>query len=513
MACVNLVSYNNGMSLRRRTFLIGGLAGTGAGLVAFGSAGAAAAAYPFMLGVASGEPSADGFVLWTRLAPNPLASDGFGGMPDAPVAVEWQVVSDQNFGTVVASGTTSAVRAAAHSVHIGVTGLPAGREYWYRFRANGHISQVGRTRTAPAVGTSPTLTMLFASCSHFASGYYTAYRRMAEEYPDLILHLGDYIYESGAADVRAHAPAREITSLADYRIRHAQYKSDVDLQAAHQVAPWVVVWDDHEVEDNYANLIRGNPDPAGDFRVRRAAAYQAYYEHMPLRSAQAPVGENLQLYRRLRWGSLATFHMLDTRQYRMDQACGDGTKDCPEADDPARTITGKTQEDWLLAGMGQRLATWDLIGQQVFFAQRLTSTGNRSMDSWDGYNANRKRIQDGWQARGNTSTVVLTGDVHKHWANNIMNNYTTQDKVIGTELITTSITSGGDGDPADDGTLPVNPHILFNKHLRGYVRTVTRPTQMSVDFRVLDRVTARDYPVKTAKSYVIQAGNPGLQNP
>ncbi|OLF13970.1 alkaline phosphatase [Actinophytocola xinjiangensis] len=501
------------MSLRRRTFLLGSLAGTGAGLLTFRSASGADASYPFTLGVASGEPTADGFVLWTRLATNPLALDGLGGMPDTPVDVEWQVAADEYFGTVVASGRVSAVRASAHSVHVEVAGLPAGRPYWYRFRANGQLSPVGRTRTAPAVGTSPALTMLFASCAHYASGYYTAYRRMAEENPDLILHLGDYIYESGATGVRDHLPTKEITSLADYRVRHAQYRNDLDLQAAHQVAPWVVIWDDHEVENNYAGLVRENDTPTGDFRARRAAAYQAYYEHMPLRSPQAPSGENLQLYRRLRWGSLATFHMLDTRQYRSDQACGDGSKNCPEADDPARSLTGTAQQDWLLAGLGQRLATWDLIGQQVFFAQRLTSAGNRSMDAWDGYTANRKRLQDGWQASGNTSTVVLTGDVHKHWAANIMNNYTSQDKVIGTELVTTSITSGGDGNAADDGTSSVNPHVKFNKNLRGYVRTVTRPTQMTVDFRVVDKVTVRDYPVKTAKSYVIQAGAPGLQNP
>lgn len=493
--------------------MLGGLAGAGAGLIAFSSA-SSAATYPFALGVASGEPAADGFVIWTRLAPSPLNLDGFGGMPDQPVTVEWQVANDEYFSDVVASGSTTAVRASAHSVHVEVTGLPAGRVYWYRFRANNHTSQVGRTRTAPAVGTSPALTMLFASCAHYASGYYTAYRRMAEENPDLILHLGDYIYESGATDIRAHLPAKEITTLADYRVRHAQYRNDVDLQAAHQVAPWVVVWDDHEVENNYANLVRGDSSPTGDFRARREAAYKAYYEHMPLRSAQLPSAENLQLYRRLRWGSLATFHMLDTRQYRMDQACGDGSQECPAADDPARTITGATQESWLLAGLGQRLATWDLIGQQVFFAQRLNNdAGARSMDAWDGYTANRKRIQDGWQTRGNTSTVVLTGDVHKHWAANIMNNYTSQDKIIGTELVTTSITSGGDGNATDDGTASRNPHVKFNKNQRGYVRTRTTPTQMTVDFRVLDKVTTRDYPIKTAKTYVVQAGNPGLQNP
>ncbi|WP_018681864.1 alkaline phosphatase D family protein [Actinokineospora enzanensis] len=499
--------------LHRRTFLIGSLATAGVTLVGAGVANAIS--YPFTLGVASGEPAADGFVIWTRLAPSPLNADGLGGMSGADVAVEWQVADDQYFTLNLRTGTATAQQAWAHSVHVTLTGLQPGREYWYRFRAAGHISQVGRALTAPAVGTSPALSMLFTSCSHFEAGYFTAYRRMAEEHPDLILHLGDYIYEGGAGSgVRAHQPSAEISSLANYRVRHAQYKRDVDLQAAHAVAPWAVVWDDHEVENNYANLTRADSSPAGDFTARRTAAYKAYYEHMPLRSAQAPSGANLQLYRRLRWGSLATLHLLDTRQYRDDQACGDGTKLCPAADDPARTITGATQESWLVDGLGQRLGTWDLIGQQVFFAQRLAAAdGSKSMDSWDGYTANRTRIQNGWQARGNPGPVVLTGDVHRHWAANIMDDYATQHRIIGTELVSTSITSGGDGSATETGTSSLNPHVKFYKNQRGYVRTVTSSTEMRVDFRVVDKVTVRDYPIKTAQSYVIEAGNPGLQAP
>ncbi|HSA53136.1 MAG TPA: alkaline phosphatase D family protein [Yinghuangia sp.] len=500
-------------AMQRRTFLLGGAAGVSAAL--FSARTANAAPYPFTLGVASGEPTSAGVVLWTRLAPSPLDTDGFGGMSTAPVTVEWQVAHDRNFTQLAVTGSATAVRASAHTVHVEVGGLQPGREYWYRFRAMGHISQVGRTRTAPAVGTSPAMTMLFASCSHYEAGFFTAYRRMAEEHPDLILHLGDYIYEGGAGSgVRTHQPTAEIADLADYRVRHALYKRDTDLQAAHAEAPWLVVWDDHEVENNYAGLIRANSSPAGDFRARRAAAYQAYYEHMPLRPAQAPVGENMQLYRRVRWGSLATFHMLDTRQYRDDQACGDGTKVCPEADDPTRTLTGAAQEAWLLDGLAQRLGTWDLLGQQVFFAQRLAdASGAKSMDAWDGYTANRSRLQQGWVQRGNTGTVVLTGDVHRSWASNLMADYTTQDRVIGTELVTTSITSGGDGNAADTGLSSLNPHVKFFRNLRGYVRTVTTPSQMNVDFRALDRVTVRDMPVKTVQSYVIQADNPGLQAP
>ncbi|GAA3883543.1 alkaline phosphatase D family protein [Saccharothrix violaceirubra] len=498
--------------LSRRTLIAAGLVGAGATVLTATSA--QAVAYPFTLGVASGEPAADGFVIWTRLAPNPLAANGLGGMSSASVAVEWQVAEDDRFTTITRTGTFTAVQAAAHSVHVELSGLQPGREYFYRFRAQGHISPVGRALTTPTTGSS--LTMLFASCSHYEAGYFTAYRRMAEEHPHLILHLGDYIYEGAASStqVRRHAPTVEIDDLADYRVRHAQYKTDPDLQAAHAIAPWAVVWDDHEVENNYANLVRNDSSPAGDFRARRAAAYKAYWEHMPLRSAQAPVAENMQLYRRVRWGNLATFHLLDTRQYRDDQACGDGTKVCPEADSPTRTLTGAAQEAWLLDGLRQKLGTWDFLGQQVFFAQKLASAdGAKSMDSWDGYTANRDRLQRGWDAAGLRNTVVLTGDVHRSWASNLMLDYDAQDRIVGTELVTTSVTSGGDGNAADTGTSPLNPHVKFHKNLRGYVRTVTTPAQVSVDFRCVDKVTVRDYPVKTVQSYAIEAGNPGLQAP
>ncbi|WP_447007089.1 alkaline phosphatase D family protein [Saccharothrix isguenensis] len=500
--------------LTRRTLIAGGIASAGVTVLAPTTANAIS--YPFTLGVASGEPAADGFVIWTRLAPSPLNADGLGGMTSASVTVEWQVAADQRFTQVVRSGTATASQTWAHSVHVEVNGLQPGREYFYRFRAAGHISPVGRGVTAPAVGTSPSATMLFTSCSHFEAGYFTAYRRMAEENPHLILHLGDYLYEGAASTtaVRKHTPTVEIANLADYRVRHAQYKADVDLQAAHAAAPWLVVWDDHEVENNYANLVRANSSPAGDFKARRAAAYKAYYEHMPLRAAQRPVAEHMQLYRRVRWGSLATFHMLDTRQYRDDQACGDGTKVCADASDPARTLTGATQEAWLLDGMRQKLGTWDFLGQQVFFAQKLASAdGAKSMDAWDGYSANRDRLQRGWDAAGLRNTVVLTGDVHRSWASNLMMDYTAQDRIVGTELVTTSVTSGGDGSATDNGLSSLNPHVKFYKNLRGYVRTVTSPTQVNVDFRFLDRVTTRDYPIRTLKSYVIQAGNPGLQAP
>jgi alkaline phosphatase D len=508
--------------LGRRIFILGGAAAVAATTLplsgAQGAAALAALAYPFKLGITSGDPLPDGVVLWTRLATSPLNTDGQGGMPNRDVLVDWQVSTNDLFTAVVASGSVTATYAAAHSVHVEVGGLNPDYEYFYRFRAEGHISPVGRTRTAPAFNTvGRNFTMAFASCAHFESGYYTAYRRMAEDRPDVILHLGDYIYEggTGTTGVRRHVGS-EIVSLANYRTRYAQYKSDQDLQAAHAIAPWIVVPDDHEVENNYAGMIRANNDPAltaAQWTARRAAAYRAYYENMPLRAASLPSGADALIYRRIRWGQLATFHMLDTRQYRTDQACDDGTKVCPAANDPARTLPGLTQENWLLDGLGQHLGTWDFIGQQVFFARKINASGATSMDAWDGYTASRARLQNGWVARQVRNPIVLTGDVHKSWASNIKADYANPaSATIGTELVTTSVSSGGDG--TGTTTIPdaaLNPHIKFHSDRRGYVRTSITPTGVTVNFRSVSSVTEHGAAASTTKSFAIDEGQPGLR--
>jgi alkaline phosphatase D len=511
----------------RRAVVLGGLAAAGtAALPARGLLRATAAqaattliAYPFTLGVASGDPAPDSVVLWTRLAPSPTNADGQGGMPNADVTVEWQVSTTSTFGTLVASGSVTAHFAQAHSVHAIAEGLAPDSEYFYRFRAQGHISPVGHTRTAPSVTSlGRNFVMTFASCAHYESGYYTAYRRMAEDHPDLILHLGDYIYEDAgtAGSVREHLGA-ECVSLADYRRRYAQYKSDPDLQAAHAAAPWIVVPDDHEVENNYANNVRADNSPAltaAQWTARRTAAYQAYYENMPLRATSTPSGNSIPLYRRIRWGTLATFHMLDTRQFRDDQACGDGTKVCPDADLSTRTLTGSAQEAWLLDGLGQHLGTWDIIGQQVFFAQEFTAAGAGNMDAWDGYRASRARIQQGWVSRAVRNPVVLTGDVHRAYANDLKADYRNPSSAtIGSELVCTSITSDGDG--SGSTTIPnaaTNPHVKFFSDRRGYVRTTITPAAITADFRSVARVTEHGAPVSTTRSFVIQDGHPGLIN-
>ncbi|HEX6684125.1 MAG TPA: alkaline phosphatase D family protein [Candidatus Limnocylindrales bacterium] len=495
--------------VNRRLFLLGGAA-TAAAVGTLGASGLRAVAappfpYPFRLGVASGDPTPGGVVLWTRLAPSPLNSDGLGGMGSANVDVEWQLSTTDTFTTLVRSGVFTATQAAAHSVHIELDGLTPGAQYFYRFRAGGYISPVGRTRTAPDPGAAvSSLTILTASCASYPAGYYTAYRRMAEENAGLILHLGDYIYESGSADVRAHSPASEIMSLANYRVRHAQYKTDLDLQAAHASAPWMVVWDDHEVENNYAGLIQQDPADGVNFRARRANAYKAYWENMPLRASSLPVAENMQLYRRFSWGNLATFHMLDTRQYRSDQ-CAAGNTTCVNS--ATRSITGATQEAWLLDGMAASPATWEIIGQQVFFAARNTST-----DSWDGYKASRSRIQQAWVDRGIANPVVLTGDVHAAWASDLKLNYSsTTSPRVGVEFVTTSIGSGGDGSEGG-GVNPdsANPHIKFHNSRRGYTRITLTPAQVRADFRRLAYIRTPGAPVSTVASYVSAAGSPGL---
>ncbi|MGW5648388.1 alkaline phosphatase D family protein [Saccharopolyspora sp. NPDC003752] len=508
----------------RRAVLLGGAAALGAtalggsalaNALSLPGAGTRRLADPFTLGVASGDPLPDGVVLWTRLAPEPTADDGLGGMPDKAVPVQWEVAADEQFGKIVQSGETQAAPELGHSVHVELEGLQPGAEYFYRFRAEGSISPVGRTRTAPAPDALGELTMCFTSCAHFGQGYFTAYRRMAEDEPGLILHLGDYQYEYAAkdGDVRK-VLGPETRTLANYRQRHAQYKTDPDLQLAHATAPWLVVFDDHEVENNWADETPEKPDDG--FLDRRKAALQAYYENMPLRAGSKPSGIDMQLYRRYGWGSLVNFHLLDTRQYRDDQACGDGVQSgCTDREDPDRSITGAEQEKWIIDGFRDTTARWDVLGQQVFFSKIDLTPGAEegyNMDAWDGYVANRDRIAGAMADSAVRNGVVLTGDVHRHWAAEIKRTHDDpESRAVGTEFITTSVTSGGDGN--DDGNgdvLKENPHVKFYANRRGYVRTKFTEAELRADYRVLPYVSKKDAPAETAKSFVVEDGNPVL---
>ncbi|AKU17254.1 alkaline phosphatase D family protein [Luteipulveratus mongoliensis] len=522
------------MDVSRRSLLIGAL-GTGIAAVPLIAEASplrvSARTDPFTLGVASGDPTADGVVLWTRLALNPLDESGLGGMPNRPVSVRYEVADDEKFRRVVRRGAQVARPESAHSVHVELSGLRPGREYYYRFRVGTHVSPAGRTVLAPAGHELASgLSMAFASCSQLEHGWFTAYRRMAEDQPDLVLHLGDYQYEYKAGayegrggNVRDHA-GPETVDLASYRLRHAQYKNDPDLQAAHAIAPWLVVFDDHEVDNNWADEVPENTkadewnDTAARFRVRRAAAFKAYYENMPLRHSSIPNGPDMQIYRRLQWGRLASFHMMDTRQYRDDQACGDSwQKNCDARLDESRTITGPRQERWLLEGFKASRARWDILGQQVFFAEKDRNASaditDVSMDGWDGYAASRRRITQGWVDARVRNPIVLTGDVHRNWANDLKVDYRDPSApVVGSELVCTSITSTGDGDGSTvEPTMPTNPHLKFYSDDRGYVRTRITPGAMRADFRVIDSVATQGGSVSTKASYQVLDGQRGLQ--
>lgn len=462
-------------------------------------------------------------MLWTRLAPEPLAG---GGMPARRVPVRWEVAADAGFRRVVEKGLTFADPEFAHSVHVEVDDLRPGHEYFYRFKAGVEISPVGRTKTAPPSLSSPNgLAFAFASCQHWEQGFYTAYGHMAQEDLDFVVHLGDYIYEGPPTPDRPRQhDGPEPTDLLAYRRRHGLYGGDTDLQAARATFPFIATWDDHEVENNYAADVPQDepgrvPDTAAFLR-RRAAAYQAYYEHMPLRHAQRPAGPYLRLFRRRTFGNLLELNVMDTRQYRSDQACGDGSDiDCVERLDLARTMTGGEQEAWLLHGLGRSRARWNVLAQQVFFAQRDTIAGPQqrfSMDAWDGYTASRNRVLNGIVERGVRNPVVLTGDVHNHWACDLKANFDDPSSAtVGVELVGSSISSGGDGSdtipPATQVTLGENPHIRYFKGRRGYVRCAVDRHQWQADFRTVAYVSTPGAAINTDASFVVEDGRPGLR--
>ena len=479
---------------------------------------------PFTLGIASGDPDSSSVVLWTKLAPQPTDPDG--GMKPEMVPVDWEVADDEAMNTIVARGRAIATPQLGHSVHAEVQGLKPDRWYFYRFRAGDAVSPVGRTRTLPASDAEPgKVRFAFASCQHYEQGLFTAYDQMAKDDLDLVFHLGDYIYEYPGADkkVRKHSgPAKsKLITLDDYRLRHMQYRSDPLLHRMHAVCPWFVTWDDHEFDNNYADNIseKKGIDPA-QFLIQRAAAYQAYYEMMPLRSRSLPTGPDMLLYRKASFGRLAEFLVLDTRQYRTDQPNGDGAKPLNEAAlDPTNTLLGKAQRNWLDASLIASTATWNVLAQQVMMALvSIPLFGDEkrySMDQWPGAAHERMALMRFIAERKVPNPVVLTGDIHSNWVNDLrVDDRNAETPIVATEFVGTSISSGGNGIDVPkliEPLLTANPCVKFHNRERGYVRCTVTPETWTSDYVVVEDVTKPGGKVLTRASFVVEAGHPGAK--
>ena len=471
----------------------------------------------FALGVASGDPRADSVILWTRLVADATAPDGAIGTSD-PVPVAWEVSSDEGFGDdeVVASGTAVADAAMAHSVHVDVDGLDPDTWYWYRFTIDGRTSPVGRARTTPGTDDEPeSLRFAFASCQNRQDGFWTAHDHLAQEDVDLVFFLGDYIYE-GPPDPGSVQPYRTAApfDLPTYRARWAEYKADPALQGGHVRCPWVCTWDDHEVGNNYAGDVAQGADEADEaarerFLTQRAAAYQVFYEHMPVRVAP-PEGPDLRLHRSLDWGTLARFYVLDGRQYRSDQECeataviaGAGPL-CDEALVDDRTMLGPEQEEWLGETLAASGARWNVLAQQTVVAHVPFAADLVNLDQWDGYPAARERLLA--QLEGVANPVVITGDIHLSAAGTIA---TASGEPLATELVGTSISSGFPLADAVESLVAELPNVQYiNARQRGYVVCELTADELRADFRLVSTTSEREATVETGVSLVVADGDP-----
>ncbi|MEU0413314.1 alkaline phosphatase D family protein [Streptomyces griseorubiginosus] len=531
---------SNSLSPRRRTVVKAAAATAvlAAPLAAAWPAGAAGAP-AFLHGVASGDPLPDGILLWTRVTPTEEATPGSGLGPDVEVA--WTVAKDKAFTTVVAKGSVTATAASDHTVKADVRGLAPATDYWFRFSAGGTDSPAARTRTAPAADAAVAgLRFGVVSCANWEAGFFSSYRHLAARGDlDAWLHLGDYIYEYGTGDygtrdtvVRQHAPTHEILTLADYRIRHGKYKTDPDLQALHAVAPVVAIWDDHEfANDAWSGGAENHTEGAeGAWSARQAAAKQAYFEWMPVRTATAGT-----TYRRLRFGKLADLSLLDLRSFRSQQVgVGNGS-----VDDPNRTITGRAQLDWLKAGLKSSDTTWRLVGNSVmispFAIGSLTADLLRPLaellglpkeglalnpDQWDGYTDDRRELLAHLRSNAIRNTVFLTGDIHMAWANDVPVDAGTYplSASAATEFVVTSVTSDNLDDilkvPEGTVTALAAPVIqLANRHVHwvdtdrhGYGVLDITAERAQMDYYVLSDKTKQNATSTWARSYRTRTG-------
>ncbi|MDT0461686.1 alkaline phosphatase D family protein [Streptomyces gibsoniae] len=528
-------------SPRRRTVVKAAAATAviGVPLAAALPARAASDAPAFLHGVASGDPLPDGVLLWTRVTPTPQAIPGSGVGPDT--RVEWVVAKDKALTNIVAKGAVTATAASDHTVKADVRGLQPATDYWFRFSAGGTDSPVARTRTAPAADADVSgLRFGVVTCANWEAGYFAAYRHLAARNDlDAWLHLGDYIYEYKSGEyaargkvVRPHAPANEIITLADYRIRHAKYKTDPDLQALHLKAPVVAIWDDHEFADNAwsGGAVNHTEGAEGTWTARKAAARQAYFEWMPVRPAIEGT-----TYRRLRFGKLADLSLLDLRSFRSQQAsAGSGS-----VDDPNRTITGRAQLDWLKAGLKASDTKWRLVGNSVMIAPFVIGSLTADLlkplaklldlpqdgigvntDQWDGYTHDRRELLDHLRSNAIGNTVFLTGDIHMSWANDVPVDAGTYplSPSAATEFVITSVTSDNLDDivKVPEGLVSVvaaplieaaNRHVHWvdtDRHGFGVLDVTAARAQM--DYYVLSDRTDANATAKWERSYRTLSG-------
>ncbi|MFE9445768.1 alkaline phosphatase D family protein [Streptomyces sp. NPDC006602] len=484
------------------------------GTTATAGAGTSVSGTVFKLGVASGDPLPTAIVLWTRVLP---ANPGSSGILPPTVAVTWELASDSGFTKIVKSGTTTASSSLGYSVHVDVTGLTPATDYWYRFKALSRTSRTGRTRTAPAAGSTPEkLRIALASCQNWAHGYFTAYQDMRDQKPDLVLFVGDYIYESPAYSyrVRRHEGTGSPVTLTEYRARHEQYNTDPDLQAMRAAAPFVVVFDDHEVEQDWAGDVANDPVawPTDKFLARRAAAFQAFYEHMPIRAAQKPSGPDVLMYRKLDFGTLARLHVLDTRQYRDDQATTD-----EGATETGRVIMGDTQRNWLVNSARSSGRQWNLVASQVMMAETdfLAGVGKEwAYDAWDGYQKERASLLAEFQDVRNP--VVLSGDRHRTIVSDLKLDFDdVNSPVVGAEFVGTSISSAGDEDLAAFAAewapkLADNPHWKMIDARRGYLLFDITADRIEAQLRTISTVSTRNGTTTQAATFRVEDGVPGV---
>ncbi len=469
---------------------------------------------PFTLGVASGDPTDQSVILWTRLAVDLLNG---GGMPDEDVDVLWEVSSTDAFDDIVSSGLATAEERFGHAVHIDVPLSTGESIVFYRFRIGDFVSPIGKTRLSSPSGSTTPIKVAAVSCQNYTDGFYNAYADLVEQSPDLVTFLGDYIYEGGigtldATTVRLHN-SDEIMDLVAYRNRYALYRSDPLLQAAHAVCPWVITWDDHEVENNYANLTPQDSADAEGHAARRAAAYQAWWEHMPVRLSP-PTDESLTIYRQFSWGDLLNLLVVDGRQYRDDQACGDAVLNtepaCDEALDPARTMLGAEQEKWFSENINDTTKVWNVMANQTVMTDIRLGAAVLNYDQWDGYAPDRDRILTDIVNQGVKNFVVLTGDIHLAGIGKLTID-AAPTTAMGTEFVTTSISSSGSGSAATESLLIALPNIIDAEVMyRGYTLHTVTANDWTAEFRIVENNLVEGSSTSVWKTFKVLAGSPAI---